>query len=302
MANWNELGVFARVVSAGSFSTAAADLGLSKAAVSDHVRRLEHRLGVRLLNRTTRSLSLTAAGEACYAHCLRLVEEGELAVRAAVALHRQPVGLLRISAPATFGAMHVAPAVAALMRRNPRLRVDLSLSTGAVDLVKEQFDLAIRIGSLPPSTLTARRIATVRQIVTAAPEYLQRRGIPRSLDELADHDALQFTPLGWGAEWRVTAPGTRAERRVAVHVRFATDSGEALVAATCAGLGLALLPNWMVHREIASGALVRLMPDWERGDVPVHAVHASGRRAPAKVRACVDALVRHIGRPPYWEV
>ena len=302
MPNWNELGVFAQVVRAGSFSAAAAELGLSKAAISDHVRRLEQRLGVRLLNRTTRSLSLTASGEACYQHCLRLIEEGDLAERAAIALHRRPMGLLRITAPATFGAMHVAPAVAALMQQNPRLDVELSLSTAAVDLVREKFDVAIRIGALPASSLVARRLATVRQGVTGAPDYLRRRGIPASPEDLAAHEALQFTPLGWGHEWRLAGPGSRGERRIPMKVRFATDSGEALVAATCAGLGLALLPNWMVHREIAAGALVRLLPGWERGDVPVHAVHPSAGRAPAKVRACVDALVRHFGRPPYWEI
>lgn len=302
MPNWNELAVFAQVVSAGGFSAAGAQLGLSKAAVSDHVRRLEQRLGVRLLNRTTRSLSLTASGEACYQHCQRLIEEGDLAERAAIALHKQPMGLLRITAPATFGAMHVAPAVAALMQQNPRLDVELSLSTAAVDLVREKFDLAIRIGTLPPSSLVARRIATVRQIVTGSPDYLRRRGIPQSLEDLPAHDALQFSPLGWGNDWHMVGPGSHGERRVPMKVRFATDSGEALVAAACAGVGLALLPNWMVHREIASGALVRLLPGWERGDVPVHAVHPSAGRAPAKVRACVDALVRHFGRRPYWEI
>lgn len=301
MPHWNELGVFAQVVTAGSFSAAAADLGLSKAAISDHVRRLEQRLGVRLLNRTTRSLSLTASGEACYRHCQRLIEEGDLAMREAVALHKKPMGLLRLAAPEAFGAMHVAPAVAALMLANPRLDVELSLSTTTVDLVREKFDLAIRIGSLPPSSLVARRIATVRQIVVAAPDYLRRRGIPKSVDELGAHEALQFTPLGWGDEWRLAGPGAR-ERRLRMKVRFASDSGEALVAATLAGIGLALLPNWMVHREIAAGALVRLLPGWERGDVPIHAVHASAGRAPAKVRACVDALLRHFGRTPYWEV
>lgn len=301
MPHWNELGVFAQVVRAGGFSAAAAELGISKAAVSDHVRRLEQRLGVRLLNRTTRSLSLTASGEACYRHCLRLIEAGDLAVREAVALQKKPMGLLRITAPATFGAMHVAPAVATLMLENPRLEVELSLSVAAVDLVREKFDLAIRIGAMAPSSLVARRLASVRQIVVGAPEYLRRRGIPTAVEDLASHDALQFTPLGWGGEWRFAGPDGR-ERRQAVNVRFATDSGEAIVAATCASLGLALLPNWLVHREVASGALVRLLPGWERGDVPVHAVHASGARPPAKVRACVEALVRHFGRRPYWEL
>lgn len=305
MANWNELAVFAHVVRAGGFSAAADELGLAKATVSEHVRRLEQRLGVRLLKRSTRSLSLTEAGAACFRHSERIVDEGEAATRAAVALHTKPAGLLRVSAPATFGAMHVAPAIAALLVAHPELDVELSLASAAVDLVKGKFDLAVRIGPLAPSRLVARRIATVEQVVVAAPSYLARRGAPKRPDDLARHDALQFTPLGWGDEWRLAGPGTRSERRerrVPVRTRFATDSGEALVAAACAGAGLGLLPNWMVYREVRAGELVRVLPGWARGNVPVHAVHASAARAPAKVKLCVDALVRHVGRRPYWEI
>lgn len=302
MPHWNEFGVFAQVVRSGSFSAAAVELGISKAAVSDHVKRLEQRLGVRLLHRTTRTLALTAAGEACYRHCQRLTEEADLAERAAVSLHRKPTGLLRISAPATFGAMHVAPAIASMIRDNPGLRVDLSLSASAVDLVREKFDVAVRIGALPSSTLVARRLATTRQIVVAAPDYLERRGIPQSLEDVAGHDVLQFSPLGWGEEWRLGGNDPSRERRVPVQVRFASDSGEALVAAACAGVGLALLPNWMVHREVTAGALVHLLPEWARSDVPVHALHPSAGRVPAKVRVCIEALLRHFGRRPYWEL
>lgn len=302
MAHWNELAVFAHVVRTGGFSAAADELGLAKATVSEHVRRLEQKLGVRLLQRSTRSLALTEAGAACFRHCERLVDEGEAATRAAVALHTKPAGLLRVTAPATFGALHVAPAVAALLAKNPGLDVELSLETAVVDLVRGKFDLAIRIGPLAPSRLVARRIATVEQIVVASPAYLERRGVPGTPDDLAGHDALQFTPLGWGDEWRLAGPGARGERRVAVRTRFASDSGEALVAAACAGAGLGLLPNWMVYREVRAGALVRVLPGYARGDVPVHAVHASAGRAPAKVRLCVDALARHVGRRPYWEI
>jgi len=300
--HWNELAVFAQVVRAGGFSAAAAELGVAKATVSEHVRRLEQRLGVRLLQRSTRSLSLTEAGAACFRHSERLLEEGELATRAAVALHTKPTGLLRVTAPETFGALHVAPVIAALLAEHPSLDVALSLTTAAVDLVQGRFDLAIRIGTLPPSRLVARRLATVQQVVVAAPGYLRRRGLPGSPAELAEHDALQFLPLGWGDEWRLSGPGARGERRIPVRPRFASDSGEALLAAALAGAGLALLPDWMVYRELASGALVRLLPGWARRNVPVHALHASAARAPAKVRLCVEALVRHIGRRPYWTV
>lgn len=302
MAHWNELAVFAHVVRAGGFSAAAAELGLAKATVSEHVRRLEQKLGVRLLQRSTRGLSLTEAGAACFRHSERLIEEGAAATRAAVALHTKPAGLLRVSAPATFGALHVAPAIAALLLAHPELDVELSLDAAAVDLVKSKYDLAIRIGPLAPSRLVVRRIAIVEQVIVAAPSYLARRGVPERIDDLVRHDALQFTPLGWGDEWRLAAPGARSERRVAVRSRFASDSGEALLAAACAGVGLGLLPNWMVFREVRAGELVRVLPGWARGNVPVHAVHASAARAPAKVKLCVDALLRHVGRRPYWEI
>lgn len=302
MPHWNELAVFAHVVRAGGFSAAADELGLAKATVSEHVRRLEQRLGVRLLKRSTRSVALTEAGAACFRHGERLIEEGELATRAAVALHTKPTGLLRVSAPATFGALHVAPALAAMLVANPELELELSLAVSTVDLVKDKFDLAIRIGALAPSRLVARRLATVEQIVVAAPAYLRRRGTPGSVDDLGSHDALQFTPLGWGDEWRITGAGAGTVRRVAVRVRFATDSGEALVAAACAGTGLALLPDWLVYGEIAAGALVRVLPSVARGNVPVHVVHASAGRVPAKIRLCIDTLVRHFGRRPYWKV
>jgi len=302
MPHWNELAVFAQVVRAGGFSAAATELGVAKATVSEHVRRLEQRLGVRLLQRSTRSLSLTEAGAACFRHSERLLEEGELATRAAVALHTQPTGLLRVTAPETFGALHVAPVIAALLAEHPSLDVELSLTTAAVDLVKGKFDLAIRIGALPPSRLVARRIATVQQVVVASPDYVRRRGVPRSLDELGEHDALQFTPLGWGDEWRLSSRGAGNERRVPVRPRLAADSGEALLGAALAGAGLALLPDWMVYRELASGALVRVLPGWARGNVPVHAVHASASRSPVKVKLCVEALVRTFGRRPYWSL
>lgn len=302
MAHWNELAVFAHVVRAGGFSAAADELGLAKATVSEHVRRLEQKLGVRLLQRNTRSLSLTEAGAACFRHSERLIDEGEAATRAAVALHTKPAGLLRVTAPATFGAMHVAPAIAALLVEHPDLGVELSLATAAVDLVKSKYDLAIRIGPLAPSRLVARRIASVEQVVVAAPSYLAQRRAPKRPEDLAEHDALQFTPLGWGDDWRLAGPGAREERRFPVRTRFASDSGEALVAAACAGVGLGLLPNWMIYREVRAGELVRVLPGWARSNVPVHAVHASAARAPAKVKICVDALLRHVGRRPYWEL
>lgn len=286
-----ELAVFATVVEAGSFSAAARQLRLSKAAVSEQVARLEKRLGARLLHRTTRRLSLTQAGEACYQHSARLVEAAESATRAAHSLHAEPRGLLRVTAPQTFAPMHVAPALPSLLAQYPRLDVELEVSARVVDLVQEKIDVAIRIGPLPDSTLVARRIGHARLIVVAAPGYLQRRGTPQRAEDIERHDVVQFAPLGWGEHWLLDDPqGER--RRIRVRSRLQCDSGEALVAAVRAGVGLGTLPDWMVPRELADGTLVQVLAGWGREPVPIHAVHASGGLAAAKVRVFVDHLVR----------
>ncbi|MFO1400626.1 MAG: LysR family transcriptional regulator [Steroidobacteraceae bacterium] len=294
----NELAVFATVVDAGSFSAAARQLKLSKATVSEQVARLEKRLGARLLHRTTRRLSLTQAGEACYQHSARLVEAAESAARAAHGLHAEPRGLLRVSAPQAFAPMHVAPALPALLAQHPRLEIELQANARVVDLVQEKIDVAIRIGSLPDSMLVARRLGYERLIIVAAPEYLRRRGTPQRAADIERHDVVQFAPFGWGEYWLIDDPqGER--RRMRVHPRLVCDSGEALVAAVRAGAGLVALPDWMVPQELATGALVQVLPGWGREAVPIHALHASGGQAAAKVRVFIDHLVRAYGGQPW---
>jgi DNA-binding transcriptional LysR family regulator len=301
MLPFSELAVFAGVVEAGGFSAAAARLGLSKAAVSDHVRRLEARLGARLLNRTTRRIALTEAGEACYARARGMVAEADAAARTAEVLQAEPVGRLRITAPQTFGPLHVAPALAAFAALYPRLDLELLVTAQTVDLVRERLDVAIRIGSLPDSSLVARRIAMARMVIVAAPDYVRRRGALRAPAELAKHDTMQFTPLNWGEVWRLTDPGGRP-RRLPIRPRFVTDSGDALVEAARAGLGLALVQDWMVHRHVAAGELIVQLPGWGRRNVPIHALHASQGRPAAKIRLFIDHLRRHLGDPAPWEL
>ena len=290
-----ELMVFAAVVEAGSLSAAARRLGLSKAAVSDQLRRLEAALGVRLVNRTTRRLSLTAAGEACHAHSRRMVAEAEAAARAASALHDEPRGVLRIAAPTTFAPLHIVPALPAFRARHRQLAVELSLSAAPVDLVAERFDLAIRIGRLPDSRLVARRLAVQRLIVCAAPAYLQRRGVPVQPGDLGDHDALEFTPLGWRGAWHLAGPDGRS-RRIAIRPVLASDDGDVLLAAASAGMGLAVLPNWLVAPAVASGALVQALPGWGSQPVPIQAVHTGRRQMPAKTRLFLDHLAAHLAK------
>ncbi|HEY7608336.1 MAG TPA: LysR family transcriptional regulator [Alphaproteobacteria bacterium] len=295
----NEMVAFARVVEAQSFSGAAERLGTSKSSVSAQVRRLEARMGVRLLHRTTRRLSLTEAGAACYRHCARLLEEAEAAEQAAGAFHAEPRGTLRISAPDTFGWMHVAPALGAFAARYPGVTIDLSLTSKHVDLIDERLDLAIRIGALPDSSHVTRRLALSRLVICATPEYLARHGEPRDPGELAQHNCLRFAPLGWGMEWRLR--GANGPLRVPIGGSFVTNSGEVLRAAALAGLGLGVMPSWMIGDALRAGALVPTLERWAPPPAPIQAIYPGNRLTASKVRVFVDHLAKHFGPKPYWE-
>lgn len=300
MLPFSEMATLVAVADSGSLSAAARQLGLSKAAVSEQMRRLELQLGTRLLNRTTRRLSLTEAGEACYRHGRRMVAEAEAAARAATRLQEAPRGVLRVTAPTTFAPMHIVPALPAFRERHPQITIDLSLSAAAADLVRERFDLAIRIGELPDSRLTARRLVSYRLVVCAAPEYLRRRGEPRQQAELAEHEALEFAPLGWRGQWHLVDPRGRAGR-VPISPVLVSDAGEVLLQAAIDGLGLALLPNWMVAPALRAGRLVRVMPGWGGRPTPVFAVFVGGPGLAPKVRLFVDHIARHLASAD-WSV
>jgi DNA-binding transcriptional LysR family regulator len=298
---------FARVVEAGSFSAAARRLRISKSATIAHVQRLEERLGVRLLHRTTRRISLTEAGAAYYRHCARIVAEAESAEQAARALQREPRGMLSISAPETFGPMHVAPAIPEFLARFPDLAIDISLSPRHVDLVQEGLDLAIRIGTLKDSPLVVRRLAPSRFVLCAAPAYLKKRGVPRVPDDLLHHACFGVSVMPWGDEWRlVSAKGndkgnSEREHRIPARGVLRSNSAQILRAAALSGLGIALLPSWAVGDDLRSGALRRILPGCEPPPSAVYAVYPSNRLMSAKVRAFVDHLARRIGRMPYWD-
>ncbi len=293
------IAAFARVVDSGSFSAAARRLKISKSAVSAHVQRLEERLGTRLLNRTTRRLSMTEAGAAYYRHCARILAEAEAAEQAASALQREPRGTLRISAPDSFGPMHVAPAVPAFLRRYPDLAIDITLSPKHVNLVDEGLDLAIRIGVLEDSPLVVRKLAPSRLILCAAPAYLEEHGIPRAPDELAKHNCLCNAILPWGDEWHLA--DKRREVRVPVAGSFRSNSAEMLRAAALDGSGIALLPTWAIAEPLRSGALRRVLEPWEPPASTIYAVYPGNRLMSMKVRAFVDHLARRFGRTPYWD-
>ncbi|WGS17510.1 MULTISPECIES: LysR family transcriptional regulator [unclassified Bradyrhizobium] len=293
------IAAFVRVVDSGSFSAAAARLKISKSAVSAHVQRLENRLGVRLLNRTTRRVSLTEAGAAYYRHCIRILAEAEAAEQAAAALQHQPRGTLRISAPDSFGWMHVAPALSGFLRRYSELAVHITLSPAHVNLVDEGLDLAIRIGVLEDSRLVVRKLAPSRIILCAAPAYLDARGMPRKPEDLTQHNCICTALLPWGGEWSLIGP--RGKVRMAVSGSFRSNSAEMLRAAALDGVGISVLPTWAAAEPLRTGALRRVLPRWELPASAIYAVYPGNRLMSMKVRAFVNHLARSFGRPPHWD-
>jgi DNA-binding transcriptional LysR family regulator len=294
------MAIFAHVVEEGGFSRAAQTLGMSKSAVSKQVSRLEDRLGVRLLNRTTRRLSLTEAGAAFYEGCRQLVSDAEAAQAAVSHLASAPRGTLRINAPMSFGQLHVAPALPEFLLRYPELSVDLQLNDRTVDLVEEGFDMAVRIGELPDSSLIAKRLAPMRRATAAAPSYLEKHGRPRHPRDLTDHQCLIYSYLAWGREWRFDGPD--GEVRVPVTGRLEINNGDALLAAARGGAGVVMQPTFLIADDLRAGRLEQVLPDWcraQRG--AIYAVFPASRNLSPKVRVFVDFLAERFGAEPYWD-
>lgn len=295
------MAVFAKVVESKGFSAAARQLGLTKSAVSKQVSRLETSLGARLLNRTTRALSLTEAGAAVYEHCARLVaaaEEAELAVHRLAAT---PRGLLRVTASFAFGRQHVAPAIKDFLDAYPEVQVQLMLTDRMVDLADEGFDLAIRIADRLGDNLVARRLAPVRFAVCGAPDYLARRGTPKKPVDLSEHNCLVSSQEGLGDVWRFQS--RTGNERVRVRGNFQVNSSEATRDAMLAGMGIGMAPTFTVGPDIRVGRLKVVMP---RHQVvapydAVHAVYLPNRHLLPRMRAFIDCIAARFGPKPYWE-
>jgi DNA-binding transcriptional LysR family regulator len=293
-----EITVFAKIVGTGSLSAAARDLGMSPAVVSRRLAALEARLGVRLVNRTTRSLHLTDEGAAYYETCTRVISEIEEADAAVSAGRAEPRGVLRVALPASFGNQHVAPLVPPFARRYPDVQVALSLSDRTVNVVEEGFDLAIRIADLADSSLAARKLAPNRRVVCASPEYLRRHGAPRTPDDLVHHNCLA---TDFAMNWDYHDPDGRPAS-VRVTGRYACDNWEVLREWAVAGLGIALKSTWDVRRHLEDGSLVTLLPGYTFAtDVAIYAVYPHRRHLPAKTRAFIEFLAESFGPEPYWD-
>lgn len=298
MADLDAYAVFAAVVEAESFTGAAHALGRTKSAVSKAVARLEDRLGVRLLNRTTRRLALTEAGAAFHARCLRILAEAEDAEREAAQLTVAPRGLLRVNAPVSFGLLYLAPLLPEFLARYPDISVDVTLSDRVVDLVEEGVDLAVRIGRLGDTTLRARRLAPFHHLVCASPAYWDLHGRPAHPRDLVRHNCLSYSYLSTGDSWRFAGPAGEYTVRIAGTLR--SNNGDLLRTAALAGVGVILTPSFIVACDVAEGRLEPVLAEACAPGGDIQAVYPPGRYVPAKLRAFVDFLAARFGNDPAW--
>jgi len=285
--------VFVKAVELGSISAAAEELDLSSQLAGKQLRTLELGLGIKLLNRTTRRQSLTDSGRVFYDRAKTILAEMEAAEALIAETRAVPQGRLRISAPITFGSHGLAPQIPEYLKRHAGVSVDLSLTNRTVDLVEEGFDVVFRTGSLPDSSLMARRLAPLRLVLCAAPGYLKSAAKLRKPDDLQEHECLVFSHTSLRTQWSFDGPDGRVS--VPITGRFATDSGEALRAAAVAGMGVLLQPHELVSEEIAAGRLVRLLPTYEPPARPLHALYAPDRRMTPKLRSFLDFAVQRFG-------
>ena len=299
MEDLERMAIFAAVVEARGFSEAARRLRLSKSLVSKQVTRLEKNVGARLLHRTTRSMSLTEAGAIFYEHCARIVEEEAQARLAVGRFHSGPRGQLRVAASVAFGTLHIAPALPAFLASHPEIRVDMVIGDGLVDLADEGFDVGVRIVASPGDNLVARRLAPVNRKICATPGYFKRHGIPRTPADLASHNCLTYTHSSPHDLWRLRGPEGDIEVRASGNLRLNDD--EALSAAVLGGLGVALLPTFIVGRDLQAGRLRAVLSDYVPAERHIHAVWLPTRHLPSKVRAFVDFLRERFGPEPYWD-
>lgn len=305
--------VFVAVVECGSFSQAGEKLGTSKSAVSKRINQLEGKLGVRLLHRTTRRLSLTEAGERYYDYArnaLMIASEGEDAI---TQLQGKPQGTLRINAPMAFGRLHIAPLITEFLSEYPDIKINMAMDDKVVDMVEGSFDIAIRIGELPDSSLIARRLAPCHSVLCASPEYIAKFGEPKTPTDLVNHNCLFYSYFQAGVEWAFKGSEGAGEGEVESEVEsvvkvqpqgnYQVNNSEALHEALLAGLGICQMPTFIVGSALASGKLVPLLSGYALPQHAIYAVFSERKHLPAKVRVFLDFITARFGEEePYWDV
>lgn len=297
------LRAFTMVVEKGAFARAAAAMGLSTSSVTRQVDGLEEHLGVLLLNRSTRRLTLTDIGERYLEQVQRILGELDDVNRSVGDRAGPPRGILRVSLPVAFGQMHVAPMLPAFLAAHPGVELELDLTDARINLVEERVDVAIRLGLVEAPGLILRKLAPMRRIICASAAYLARRGIPSQPGDLANHDCCVFAYGPGDQSWHLRRGGAEQVVRVAGPLRV--NNSLVLRQAAIDGLGLVLMPTWLLGDDIRAGFLQPLLPDWEASptgpEAAIHAVFLPNRRSSAKVRAFIDFMAAHIGSPPYWD-
>jgi DNA-binding transcriptional LysR family regulator len=293
----NDVVVFTKVVETRSFTAAAEMLGLPKSTVSRKLAQLEERLGVRLVQRTTRKLALTEIGEAYYERCARIVADVNAAEQLVTDMQATPRGRLRVTAPIDLSTRYLGAIISAFCGTHPDVTVELDASDRITDLIEEGFDVAVRFGPLAESTLIARRLCSTAMILVAAPSYLARRAAPATIEELEDHDRLLFTPAPRVQNWMLANGDATAE--YGRPARFSSNNTGAVHDVALAGGGIALLAEFMVAADLASGALERVLPAWGTKSIDVHAVYIARANLPPRLSRFLDHLVRSLDPPPW---
>lgn len=300
MDSLTDIAVFAQVVDSGSFTAAAERLSLSKSVVSKYVTRLEDHLGARLLNRTTRRLSLTEVGRVFYERSQRGLQEIEEAEAEVSRLQDKPRGTLRLNTPMSFGIMHVAPALPEFQRRYPEISIDMNLDDRQVDVIEEGFDLSIRISELPDSALVARRLAPCRHVIVASTEYLERNGIPSTPEDLVQHNIISYRYQESAREWHFRSSDNRTIT-VPISGNVQMNNSLALREALLGGMGITRTPTFVVGDDIQSGLLQPVLTSYEILEVSIYIVYPQRRHLSPKVRAFVEFLAERITEKPYWD-
>lgn len=295
MLDLNDVAIFVQVVRCGSFAEAARRLGVPPNTLSRRVQQLEAQLGTRLMQRSTRHLTLTSAGQVFLERCSGAVEGLMDAGEELLAVNQEPSGLVRVAAPADFFDFFAMEWLTEFLAAHPKVRVDFVLSDGRADLITDRIDVALRGGILEDSSLFARKVLDAgNDGLVASPAYVARQGVPDTLQDLADHDCLVFSHPSGKATWRVTGPdGAQAEVQVAG--RFSGNTAQALRKAALAGLGIALLPSTLTQRDLRAGLLVPVLPQYHRQGHGVHMVYPSRRYLPLAVSAFMDLVISKMG-------
>jgi DNA-binding transcriptional LysR family regulator len=294
----NEILVFTRVVETKSFTAAADLLGLPKSTVSRKLAQLEERLGVRLLQRTTRRLALTDAGQVYYDRCAKIVAEATAAEKEVTDMQAAPRGMLRVTAPVDLSTAFLGAIFADFCSHHPEISIELDAADRVVDLIEEGFDVGIRFGPLNESTFAARRLCRIHMQLWAAPEYLARRGTPQSVDDLDEHDRVLFTPVTRMQSWELRGPEGEVFE-LARPARFASNSLAAVRAALLAGGGIGIVPDFFIAQEAARNQLVQVLPLWEGNVTEFFAVYPGRQNLPPKLALFLDHVTRAFNPPPW---